>query len=159
MNFAKPYEDLREFIDALDEHGKLYRIHREINKDSELQPLVRWQFRGGIAEEARRGFLFDNVTDGKSEIQLPSARQRAFGLRSDLLPGSQMPAGRSRRPLDLCYGSFDRAGRRPVRAHARKKSTKGGESARQRRLLEFAVPMSTPGFDNWPIHHAGHWIT
>ena len=65
MNFAKPYEDLREFIDALDEHGKLYRIHREINKDSELQPLVRWQFRGGIAEEARRGFLFDNVTDGK----------------------------------------------------------------------------------------------
>ncbi len=27
--------------------------------------MVRWQFRGGIAEEARRGFLFDNVTDGK----------------------------------------------------------------------------------------------
>ena len=65
MNFAKPYEDLREFIAALDEHGKLYRINREINKDSELQPLVRWQFRGGIAEDARRGFLFDNVIDGK----------------------------------------------------------------------------------------------
>ena len=64
MNFAKPYEDLREFIAALDAHDKLYRIHREINKDSELQPLVRWQFRG-LAEEARRGFLFDNVTDGK----------------------------------------------------------------------------------------------
>ena len=47
MNFAKPYEDLREFISALDEHGKLYRINREINKDAELQPLVRWQFRGG----------------------------------------------------------------------------------------------------------------
>ena len=64
MNFAKPYNDLREFIAALDEHGKLYRIHREINKDSELQPLVRWQFRG-LPEEARRGFLFDNVTDSK----------------------------------------------------------------------------------------------
>src|SRR6476646_3181796 len=65
MIFAKPYEDLREFIGALDEHQKLYRISHEINKDSELQPLVRWQYRGGIAEEARRGFLFDNVVDGK----------------------------------------------------------------------------------------------
>jgi len=64
MNFAKPYNDLREFIAALDEHGKLYRIHREINKDTELQPLVRWQFRG-LPEEARKGFLFDNVTDAK----------------------------------------------------------------------------------------------
>ena len=65
MNFAKPYEDLREFIATLEANNKLYRIHREINKDTELQPLVRWQFRGGISEEERRGFLFDSVTDGK----------------------------------------------------------------------------------------------
>ena len=64
MNFAKPYKDLREFIAALDANQKLYRIQREINKDTELQPLVRWQFRG-LPEEARRGFLFDNVTGGK----------------------------------------------------------------------------------------------
>src|SRR6266542_2978367 len=65
MNFAKPNEESRAFIAALDAHGNLYRLQREINKDSELQPLVRWQFRGGIPEEGRRGFLFDNVTDGK----------------------------------------------------------------------------------------------
>jgi len=53
MNFAKPYADLREFIAALDANDKLYRIHREINKDTELQPLVRWQFRGGMPEEER----------------------------------------------------------------------------------------------------------
>ena len=63
MTFAKPYKDLREFIAALDEKQKLYRIQREINKDTELQPLVRWQFRG-LPEESRRGFLFENVTDG-----------------------------------------------------------------------------------------------
>jgi len=68
MNFAKPYEDLREFIAALDANDKLYRIHREINKDTELQPLVRWQFRGGMPEEERRGFLFDNVTDEWKEF-------------------------------------------------------------------------------------------
>src|SRR5262245_6864405 len=65
MKFAEPYHDLREFISALDVQDKLYRISRQINKDTELQPLVRWQYRGGIAEEARRGFLFDNVVDGK----------------------------------------------------------------------------------------------
>jgi 4-hydroxy-3-polyprenylbenzoate decarboxylase len=26
-------------------------------------------------------------------------------------------------------------------------------------LMEFAVPMSTPGFDNGPYITAGHWIT
>src|ERR1044071_8364565 len=64
MKFGKPYNDLREFIAALDEHGKLYRIHKEINKDSELHSLVRSQFRG-LPEEARKAFLFDNVTDAK----------------------------------------------------------------------------------------------
>ena len=34
MNFAEPYADLREFIAALDSHGKLYRIDKEINKDT-----------------------------------------------------------------------------------------------------------------------------
>ena len=92
MNFAKPYEDLREFINALDSHDKLYRIAKEINKDTELQPLVRWQYRGGIAEEARRGFLFDNVTDGKKhKYQLPRAGRRVVRLGSDLLFGPKVP--------------------------------------------------------------------
>ncbi|MHA1109354.1 MAG: UbiD family decarboxylase domain-containing protein, partial [Alphaproteobacteria bacterium] len=33
------------------------------NKDTELHPLVRWQFRGGIPEQDRKAFLFTNVTD------------------------------------------------------------------------------------------------
>ncbi len=64
MQYEKPYQDLREFIQALEEHGKLFRIQKEINKDTELQPLVRWQFRG-LKEESRKAFLFQNVTDSK----------------------------------------------------------------------------------------------
>ena len=30
-----------------------------------MHPLVRWQFRGGIAEKDRKAFLFTNVTDAK----------------------------------------------------------------------------------------------
>ncbi|MGK4277567.1 hypothetical protein, partial [Escherichia coli] len=35
------------------------------NKDTELHPLVRWQFLGGVPEDKRRAFLFTNVTDAK----------------------------------------------------------------------------------------------
>ena len=30
-----------------------------------MHPLVRWQFRGGIAEKDRKAFLFTNVVDSK----------------------------------------------------------------------------------------------
>ena len=42
----KYYRDLREFIGVLEGNEKLVTIEREINKYTELQPLVRWQFRG-----------------------------------------------------------------------------------------------------------------
>ena len=45
-NRVKYYRDFREHLKALEERGKLVRIQREINKDTELMPLVRWQFRG-----------------------------------------------------------------------------------------------------------------
>src|SRR4029078_12163156 len=45
--------------------GLLLRIARPINKDTELIPLVRWQFIGGMPEDQRRAFLFTNVIDSK----------------------------------------------------------------------------------------------
>ena len=54
------YKDLREFLTALEAIGKLRRITREIDKDTELHPVVRWQFRG-LPEAERFGFLFENV--------------------------------------------------------------------------------------------------
>ena len=47
------YKDLREYIKVLEEQDQLVRIKREINKDTELMPLVRWQFRG-LPEEERK---------------------------------------------------------------------------------------------------------
>jgi hypothetical protein len=41
----------------------LYTIHEPVNKDTELHPLVRWQFRGGIPEHKRKAFLFKHVVD------------------------------------------------------------------------------------------------
>src|SRR5437016_10133607 len=64
-SLARPYPDLHDHIRALDAAGLLIRVDRAINKDTEMHPLVRWQFRGGIAEKDRKAFLFTNVTDSK----------------------------------------------------------------------------------------------
>src|SRR4249920_3772167 len=65
-NGKKYYRDFREHLTALEERGKLVRIKREINKDTELMPLVRWQFRG-LEERDRKAFLFENVVDSKGK--------------------------------------------------------------------------------------------
>lgn len=44
----------------------MLRVKRQINKDTELHPLVRLQFRG-LPEEQRKAFLFENVTDVKGK--------------------------------------------------------------------------------------------
>ena len=56
------YRDVREYLKALEDHGKLVRIGRPINKDTEMHPLVRLQYRG-LPEEERKAFLFENVVD------------------------------------------------------------------------------------------------
>jgi 4-hydroxy-3-polyprenylbenzoate decarboxylase len=62
---SRGYPDLHDHIRALAEAGQLITVDRAINKDTEMHPLVRWQFRGGIAEKDRKAFLFTNVVDSK----------------------------------------------------------------------------------------------
>src|SRR5260221_11106140 len=63
---SKPaYPDLHDHVRALEKAGQLIRVDRPINKDTEMHPLVRWQFRGGIEEKDRKAFLFTDVTDSK----------------------------------------------------------------------------------------------
>src|SRR6478672_6340791 len=62
---SRSYPDLHDHVRALDKAGLLVTVDRPINKDTEMHPLVRWQFRGGIEEKDRKAFLFTNVTDSK----------------------------------------------------------------------------------------------
>ena len=59
------YFNLHDHLKRLEAAGYLRRIQRVINKDTELHPLVRWQYRGGIPEEDRKAWLFENVTDSR----------------------------------------------------------------------------------------------
>jgi 4-hydroxy-3-polyprenylbenzoate decarboxylase len=58
-----PPLDFQAHLAALEQRGLVLRIDRPINKDTELHPLVRWQFQGGLREDQRRAFLFTNVVD------------------------------------------------------------------------------------------------
>ena len=59
------YRDLHQHIVELRSRGLLYEIDEPVNKDTEMSALVRWQFRGGLREDQRKAFLFNNVTDSK----------------------------------------------------------------------------------------------
>ena len=56
---ARPYPDLHAHVLALADAGLLQVIDEPINKDTEMHPLVRWQYRGGIAEAELDGALVD----------------------------------------------------------------------------------------------------
>lgn len=158
MKFSKPYHDLREFVAALEDNGKLLRITREINKDTELHPLVRWQFRG-LKEEDRKAFLFENVTDAKKrKYSSPvlvgglagSSSIYCLGLKcraEDVADRWLYAMDHTLEPEIVSYG--------PVMEEIHK----GGDLLRHGGFNEFPVPISTPGFDNGPYITAGHWIT
>jgi len=59
--------DFRDHLARLEAKGLLVRIDEPVNKDTQLHPLVRWQFTGGLPESARRAFMFTNVygSDGR----------------------------------------------------------------------------------------------
>src|SRR5258705_10204423 len=61
----RPRLDFQDHLAKLERDGLLIRVDRPINKDTELHPLVRWQFLGGLPEDERRAFLFTNVVDSK----------------------------------------------------------------------------------------------
>jgi UbiD family decarboxylase len=62
---SKAYPDLHDHLDELKRRGLLQVIDRPIDKDSELHPLVRWQFVGGMAEGQRKAFLFTNIVNAQ----------------------------------------------------------------------------------------------
>ena len=103
MTRKRGYTDLREFLAVLEDRNKLVRVTREINKDTEMHPLVRWQFRG-MSEKGRKAFLFENVVDTRGRRfrspALPELR-RVKRMRQvhHLLPRRRAQAHRARIPL------------------------------------------------------------
>jgi len=152
------YKDLREHIKALEANNKLVRIKREINKDTELMPLVRWQFRG-LPEEERKAFLFENVVDVKgkrydiSVLVASHAASRevyAIGLRCKPEEIAEKWVEARNHPIEPRI--IDEG---PVHEEIHL----GDKLLEHDGLAELPVPISTPGFDNAPYLTAANWVT
>lgn len=59
--------DFQQHLANLEKAGLLTRIDKPVCKDTEIHPLVRWQFTSGFPEAERRAFLFTNVKGAKGE--------------------------------------------------------------------------------------------
>ncbi len=156
---TRGYPDLHDHIAALEKAGLLVRIDRRINKDTEMHPLVRWQFRGGIPEEDRRAFLFTNVTDSKGrDFDIPVLVCGLAGNRAIYSVGMGCPVEAIRdrwihamsHPTPPCVVE---------RAPCQEIVYQGADLERGHGLDDLPVPISTPGWDNAPYTTSSHYIT
>lgn len=152
------YLDLREHLKALAEAGLLVRIDAPINKDTELMPLVRWQFRG-LAEEERRAFLFTNVTDVKGrKYDIPvavgclAASRQIYGFGLQCKPEEIVERWTKAEAAPI-PPTLVESGPAQEEAHV------GASLLEKEGLGEFPIPISTPGFDCAPYTTASHWFT
>ena len=155
-----PPLDFQEHLQRLEAEGLLLRIDRAIDKDTELHPLVRWQFQGGLAEDARRAFLFTNVVDGRGHrYDVPvavgalaaSARIYAVGTGCAVEEIGDAWMQAIANPIVPVVVSAASCQEVVVKGDALRKADGG--------LKLLPVPISTPGYDAAPYLTATLCIT
>ena len=145
---------------ALARAGLLVVVDEPINKDTEMHPLVRWQYRGGIAEPERKAFLFTQPTDSKGR------RFDIAVLVAGLAANREVYRIGFGRPLAEIGPTWVAAMAGPIAprcvsdAPCQEIVIAGDDLDRDGAALDgLPVPISTPGFDNAPYLSAGHYIT
>ncbi|HXM06266.1 MAG TPA: UbiD family decarboxylase, partial [Candidatus Acidoferrum sp.] len=154
------YPDLHEHIKALDAAGLLITVDRPINKDTEMHPLVRWQFRGGIEEKDRKAFLFTNVTDSKGRSYDIPVVVGAIAANEEIY---RIGMGV---PLEKIEETWQRAMASPIKpklvedAPCQEIVYTGDDLLKPGQGLDgIPVPISTPGWDNGPYTTLSQYIT
>ena len=147
----KPANNFQEHLADLDKRGLLVTIDQPINKDTEMQPLVRWQFVGGLPEEQRKAFLFTHVVDSKGKRYDMPVSIGAFASSADIYAigmGQQVDnIGKAwmqaiKNPIPPLYISHAPCQEVVIQGEDLKKDGGG--------LALLPVPISTPGFDAAP---------
>jgi len=154
-----PRLDFQEHLADLEAAGLVERIDTPINKDTELHPLVRWQFVGGVPEVKRRAFLFTNVTDAKGrKYDIPVV----VGALSASPEIYAMGMGRKVEEIGEAWMQAIAHPVPPVAVSAapcQEVVITGNDLKAPGGLAALPVPVSTPGFDSAPYLTATLCIT
>ena len=154
-----PRLDFQEHLADLEAAGLVERVDTPINKDTELHPLVRWQFLGGVPEDKRRAFVFTNVVDAKGR------RYDIPVVVGALAASPQIYAiGMGRTVAEIGAAWLDAIAHpiAPVRVAAapcQEMVLTGNELKAPGGLAALPVPVSTPGFDSAPYLTATLCVT
>jgi 4-hydroxy-3-polyprenylbenzoate decarboxylase len=154
------YPDLHEHLEELRRRKLLLEIAEPIDKDSEMHPLVRWQFVGGMEEAERKAFLFTNVRDGRGrKYSMPVVVGAIAANRAIYSVGMGAP-------LEEIQAKWDRAMTNPVGPRVIRKAdchdvvlTGAALKGEGRGLDSLPIPISTPGFDSAPTLTATNVVT
>ena len=153
------FRDLHQWLAFLESRGELRRIGRPVNKDTEMHPLVRLQFRG-LPESERKGWLFENVTGvAGRKYDIPVALAVMAPNRSVYAQGMGVGS-----PAEIS-AKWAHAQSHPIPPRTVPSAPCQELVYEGRTLLEaggagmLPVPISTPGFDSAPFLSAGHWVT
>ncbi len=154
------YPDLHEHLELLRTRGLLVTVDEPIDKDSELHPLVRWEFVGGLDEPERKAFLFTNVVDGRGrKYAIPVVVGAIAANRSIYSVGMGVPVAE-------IQAKWDRAIASPIKPRVVEAAIcheilhEGDSLAREGAGLDaLPIPISTPGFDSAPTLTATNVIT
>ncbi len=157
---TRPRLDFQEHLADLEANGLLVRIDRPINKDTELHPLVRWQFLGGVPEEKRRAFLFTHVIDAKGRRYDMPVVVGAMAASPDIYA---IGMGRAVEDIGAAWMQAIAHPVAPVAVTSPRcqEVVVAGDDLRAPGggLARLPVPISTPGFDAAPYLTATLCIT
>ena len=154
------YADLQEHLEALDAAGLLLAVDEPVNKDTEMVPLVRWQFRGGLDESERRAFLFRNVTDSlERRYDIPVVIGALAANRAVYSVGMRAGVGEIQAKWDRAIAD-PIPPRRVNTAPCQEVVIEGDALLGEGNGLDaLPIPISTPGFDSAPTLAATNVIT
>lgn len=156
---GRGYNDMQDHLAALDAAGLLTSIDAPINKESELSPLVRWQFRGGIPEAERKAFLFTNVTGGDGRVfDIPVAVGALAGNAEIYSIGMGAPVPE----IGACWSNAIANPVAPVVVEnpaCQEVVYQGADLTSGKGLDALPVPVSTPGYDSAPYLTATACVT
>src|SRR5688572_24176653 len=157
---SRRYKDLHEHLEVLRSEGLLLTIDTRVDKDSELHPLVRWQYVGGIEEHERKAFLFTNVVDALGrKYRFPvvvgayAGNRRIYCLGMNATPEEVQPRWEKAQAQPIAPRTVEGAACQEVVVIGAALQGPGNG------LDALPIPVSTPGFDSAPTLTATNVIT
>jgi 4-hydroxy-3-polyprenylbenzoate decarboxylase len=160
MTSPTGYNDLQQHIEELRAKGLLQEIDQPIDKDSEMHPLVRWQFVGGMHESERKAFLFTNIVNAKGrKYDIPV-------LVGGLAANREIYSVGMGCAVEDIQAKWDKAIKHPIppvlvsNPVCQEVILEGAALQGEGKGLDMlSIPISTPGFDSAPTLTATNVVT